>query len=306
MPDLSVDLAGLSLRNPTILASGILGSDKASLRKVADGGAGAVTIKSITLEPRSGHPNPTVVQVEGGFLNAVGYSNMGLENAKYEFAGASSVGVPVIASIVAEDAEGFELLADEFSSMEFSAIEAVLSCPHTPGLGLLAGHGTPEATLEITRAVKRAAKMPVIIKLSPNTNCVGEVAKAVARGGGSAINMGNTLGPGMVIDTGSGKPVLDFKVGGMSGPVIKPIAVRCVYDVWEATSGKLPIIGTGGVVSGLDAVEMLMAGASAVGIGTGVYYRGIDAFRKVSEELSEYMARRGVRKVKELVGVAHG
>ncbi|MFH0862708.1 MAG: dihydroorotate dehydrogenase [Candidatus Altiarchaeota archaeon] len=306
MPDIEVNLAGLRLRNPTVLASGIMGTDKASLKKVAAGGAGAVTIKSITKEPRSGHSNPTVVQVEGGFLNAVGYSNMGLQNAKVEFAGVSGTGVPVIASIVSEEPEGFAYLAGEFSSMEFSAIEAVLSCPHTPGLGLLAGHGTPEATLEIAMAVRKATKLPVIIKLSPNTACLGEVAKAAMRGGASAINMGNTIGPGMVIDTGSGKPVLDYKVGGMSGPIIKPIAIRCVFDVYAATRGKIPIIGTGGVVTGLDAVEMMMAGASAVGIGTGVYYRGIDVFKKVAGEIEEYMVRRGMKKAKELVGVAHG
>jgi dihydroorotate dehydrogenase (NAD+) catalytic subunit len=306
MPDIEVNLAGLRLRNPTILASGIMGTDKASLKKVSLQGAGALTIKSITWEPRTGHSNPTVVQVEGGFLNAVGYSNMGLENAKVEFAGASSVGVPVIASIVSDSAEGFADLAEEFSSMEFSAIEAVLSCPHTPGLGLLAGQGTPEATLEITREIRKVTKLPLIIKISPNTQCLGEIAQAVVKGGGSVINMGNTLGPGMVIDTGSGKPVLDYKVGGMSGPTIKPIAVRCVFDVWEATRGKVPIIGTGGVVTGLDAVEMMMAGATAVGIGTGVYYRGMDVFKKVSDEIEAYMSRRGIKKVKELVGVAHG
>jgi len=306
MVDVKVELGALKLKNPTILASGIMGTDKASLAKVARNGAGAVTIKSITKDARSGHPNPTIVQVEGGFLNAVGYSNMGLENAKVEFAGVSSVGAPVIASIVAEDAKGFGYLAQELSSFEFSAIEAVLSCPHTPGLGLLAGQGTPECTLEITRAVRRATRLPVIVKLSPNTMDIGDIARFAVKGGANIINMGNTLGPGMTIDTGSGKPVLAFKVGGMSGPIVKPIAVRCVYDVYEATRGKTPIIGTGGVVNGLDAAEMMMAGASAVGIGTGVYYRGLDVFKKVTDELEEFLTRRGIRKASELTGVAHG
>jgi dihydroorotate dehydrogenase (NAD+) catalytic subunit len=283
-----------------------MGSDKASLRKVAEAGAGAVTIKSITREPQSGHPNPTVVEVEGGFLNAIGYSNMGLENAKVEFAGVSGVGVPVVASIVADDAEGFALLAEGFSSMEFSALEAVLSCPHTPGFGLLAGHGTPDATLAITKAVVKACKLPVIVKLSPNIMNLGEIAKAAVKGGASALNMGNTLGPGMVIDAGSGRPVLGFKLGGMSGPIVKPIAVRCVYDVYEATRGKIPVIGTGGVINGSDAVEMLMAGATAVGVGTGIYYRGLNVFKQICDELEEYMVRHGVRKLGELVGVAHG
>jgi dihydroorotate dehydrogenase (NAD+) catalytic subunit len=306
MPDLTVDLAGIRLENPTILASGIMGSDKASLGKVAAAGAGAVTIKSITREPRPGHPNPTMVEVEGGFLNAMGYCNMGLDNAKVEFAGVSAVGVPVIASVVAEDADGFAHLAEAFSSMEFSAVEAVLSCPHTPGLGLLAGQGTPEATSEITKATRRATKLPVIVKLSPNTMDVGAVAKAAVKAGAAAINMGNTLGPGLVVDTGSGKPVLGYKIGGMSGPIVKPIAVRCVFDVYEAIKGKAPIIGTGGVSKGADAVEMVLAGATAVGVGTGVYYRGLTVFTQICDEISEYMVRRGVRKLTELVGVAHG
>ncbi len=306
MPDLSVKFAGMELSNPTILASGIMGSTKASLAKVVKAGAGAVTIKSVTKEPRSGHPNPTVVEVEGGFLNAIGYSNMGLENAKMEYAGVSAAGAPVIASIVAEDAEGFAYLAGEFSGMEFSAVEVVLSCPHTPGLGLLAGHGTPEATSEITKAVKRATKLPVIVKLSPNTLGLGEIAKAAAKAGADALNMGNSMGPGMVIDTASAKPVLGFKIGGMSGPIVKPIAIRCVYDVYEATRGKIPIIGTGGVVKGSDAAEMMLAGATAVGVGTGVYYSGLEVFKLVAEGLKEQMVRRGVDNVKDLVGVAHG
>jgi dihydroorotate dehydrogenase (NAD+) catalytic subunit len=306
MPDLKVDLAGLRLGNPTILASGIMGSDKASLRKVALGGAGAVTMKSVTTEPRVGHPNPTVVQVEGGFLNAIGYSNMGIANAMVEFAGASSVGVPVIASIVASSPKEFGQMAEPLSSMEFSAIELPLSCPHTPGFGLMAGHGTPQATEEIAKTVRKVTRLPIIVKLSPNSMALGELAQAAVKGGASIINMGNTLGPGMVIDTGSGKPVLDFKVGGMSGPIVKPISIRCVYDVWEATKGRVPIIGTGGVVTGLDAIEMMMAGASAVGVGTGVYYRGMDVFSKITSEIEEYLERRGMKRMRDLVGVAHG
>ena len=306
MADLGVELPGLKLKNPTILASGIMGSDKASLKKIADSGAGAVTLKSITSEPRTGHSNPTVVQVDGGFLNAVGYSNMGLENSKIEFAAVSSVGVPVIASIVAATTAEFAYLTQELQGFEFSAIEVVLSCPHTPGLGLLAGHGTPEATKEIAQTVKKFSKIPIIIKLSPSSHGLGEIAKAAYEGGADILNMGNTLGPGMVIDTNCGKPVLAYKVGGMSGKAIKPISVRCVYDVYEATKSKIPIIGCGGVVTGLDAVEMFMAGASAVGVGTGVYYRGLDVFQKISKEIDQYMKTKGLKSIKELVGVAHG
>ncbi len=306
MPDYSVNLAGLRLRNPVILASGIMGSDLASLRKVASAGAGAVTTKSITLMPRKGHDNPTLVEVEGGFLNCIGYSNMGLENAKSEYLKVPDLPVPAILSVVAEDSAGFAKMAGELAPLGFSAVEAVLSCPHTPGYGLLAGHGTPEATYDITRAVKEAVKVPVFVKLSPNTPCLGEISKAAASAGADAINMGNSLGPGMVIDTGFAKPVLSYSVGGMSGKAIKPIAVRCVWDVWEATGGKTPIIGTGGVTTGLDAVEMMLAGASAVGVGTAVHYRGLGVFRDIPSEIKSYMGERGIGSLKELVGAAHG
>ncbi len=306
MADVSVELAGLKLKNPTVLASGIMGSDFPSIRKIAESGAGAVTIKSITKKPREGHANPTMVEVEGGFLNAIGYSNMGLDNAKYEFSRVSELGIPAIASVVSEDAQGFAELAAEFSQLGFSAVEAVLSCPHTPGLGLLAGHGTPEATAEIVSAVKKSCKAPLIVKLSPNSLNLGEIAKAAMKSGADIINMGNSLGPGMLIDTDCAKPVLSFKVGGMSGKAIKPITVRCVFDVYEATSGKIPVIATGGVVSGMDAVEMMMAGATAVGVGTGVYYFGFDVFQKITDELNEYLDAQKMSSPKELVGVAHG
>ncbi len=303
LADLSISLCGIKLRNPLILASGFLGVTKASLKNVADNGAGAVTMKSVSREPRKGHKSPIVLTDGDVMINAVGYSNPGLTEAKKEFTGLDDVGVPVIASIIGEDAAQFGYVAKNFLSREFAAVEIPLSCPHTPGYGLLAGQGTPEATYEITKAVKKNTKLPVMVKLSPNIPAIGEVALAAAKAGADAINMGNTAGPGMFIDIKAKKPILDFKFGGLSGPAIKPIAVRCVYDVYEAV--KIPVIGTGGVTTGEDAVEMLMAGASAVGIGSAVYYRGIDVFKLVSDEISEFMHSEGYSSIKEMVGVAH-
>jgi dihydroorotate dehydrogenase (NAD+) catalytic subunit len=293
----------MKLRNPLILASGFLGVTKASLKNVADNGAGAVTIKSISREPRKGHNSPIVLADRDVVINAVGYSNPGLAEAKKEFAGIGEVGIPVIASIIGKEAEEFGYMARNFLSPEFAAVEIPLSCPHTPGYGILGGQGTPEATGEITKAVKGGTKLPVIVKLSPNIQCIGEVAKAAEKAGADAINMGNTAGPGRFIDTKAKKPILDFKFGGLSGPAIKPIAVRCVYDVFEAV--KIPIIGTGGVTTGGDAVEILMAGASAIGIGSAVHYRGVDVFKKVSDEISHFMKSEGYSKIKEMVGIAH-
>jgi dihydroorotate dehydrogenase (NAD+) catalytic subunit len=304
--DLSVSLFGKKLRNPLILASGFLGVTKASLKYVAENGAGAVTIKSVSREPRQGHDSP-IVLADGDFMiNAVGYSNPGMTEAKKEFSGLGEVGVPVIASIIGEDASRFGYMAKNFLSDEFAAVEVPLSCPHTPGYGLMGGQGTPEATLEITKAVKRNTKLPVIVKISADVQAIGEVAKAAAKGGADAVNVTNTIGPGMLIDVHAKKPILGFKVGGLSGPAIKPIAIRCVYDVYEAVkSAKVAVIGTGGVTLGEDAVEMIMAGASAVGIGSAVHYRGIDVFRKVGGEIADFMRSEGYSKIEEMVGIAH-
>jgi dihydroorotate dehydrogenase (NAD+) catalytic subunit len=300
---LGTQLCGIKLRNPLILAAGILGVTKASLMNVEKNGAGAVTIKSISREPRKGHSNPIIITYEAGMMNAVGYSNPGLADAKEEFTNLKEVGIPVIASIIGTTAEDFEFMARNFLSNEFAAVELPLSCPHTPGFGTLAGQGTPEATYDITRAVKKSTQLPVFVKLSPNTQEIGEVARAAERGGADAITAVNTLGPGMVIDIKTKQPVLDFKVGGVSGPALRPIAVRCVYDIFESV--KIPVIGVGGITAGRDAVEMLMAGASAVGIGTAVYYRGIDVFRKVSAEMQQFMEQEGYKNINQLVGVAH-
>jgi len=301
---LETNFCGIGLKNPTILASGLMGVTKDSLKKVAAGGAGAVTIKSISKEARDGHHNPILVDYESGFLNAVGYSNSGIDEAKKEFINLKEVGVPVIGSIIGTTAKDFEFMAKNFAE-GFDAIEIPLSCPHTPGFGMLAGQSTPEATKEITKAVKENIKVPLIVKISPSAPDLGGIAKAAQEAGADALNVGNTLGPGMVINIEARKPVLDFKVGGLSGPGIKPVAIRCVYDCYKATDGKMPIIGTGGITTGRDAIEFMMAGASTLGIGTAIYYRGIDVFKKVCDEMKEWMEKESVKSLKEIVGVAH-
>jgi dihydroorotate dehydrogenase (NAD+) catalytic subunit len=302
---LDVELTGLRLKNPTVLASGILGISKKMMLSVAKAGAGAVTTKSITIKPREGHKNPVLIQTTNEtFLNAVGYSNPGLEETKKEFKDLGDFPVPIIGSLVGCDAEEFAYLAENVKGIGFKAIEIVLSCPHTPGFGLLVGQGTPEATEEITSAVRKKTKLPLFVKVSPNTMCLGDVVKAAEKAGADGITAVNTLGPGMAIDIETAKPILDFKVGGMSGPAIRPIAIRCVYDIYESV--KIPIIGVGGITNGKDAIEMMMAGATVVGIGTGIYYHELDIFKKVCDEMSEFMKSHGYSRLKEIVGVAHG
>jgi len=300
---LNTKIGKLELGNPTILASGILGVSKASLKRVANNGAGAVTIKSISLEPRKGHNSPILIAFESGMMNAVGYSNSGAKAATEEFKELSDIDVPVIGSVVGTTPKDFVDVINQLKDINFSAIELPLSCPHTPGFGTLAGQGTPEATYKITKAVRKVTSLPLIVKVSPNTQEIGKIAKAAEKAGADAINAVNTLGPGMAINIEAKKPILDFKVGGLSGPAIRPIAVRVVYDIYESV--KIPIIGTGGINTGRDAVEMMMAGASAVGIGSGVYYRGVDIFQKVCDELEEFMEKEGYNSIEQMRGLAH-
>lgn len=306
--DLSVDLAGIPLANPTVLASGILGLSNELLERLVQSGAGAATIKSVSPEPRKGHNGPTVIAYEGGMLNAVGYSNPGMEAAAREFDGVGDLAMPIFASAIGQDAAEFASVARTLMPCGFAALELPLSCPHTPGYGVLAGHSTPEATEEITRAVREVTDRPIFVKLSPNVPAMGELVLAALEGGATGISAVNTLGPGMVIDVNTQHPVLDFKVGGISGPALRPVAVRCVYDAYATMRDNgwdAPIIGIGGVSSGQHALEMIMAGASAVGVGTGAYQRGPSVFNHITHELTEMCEQLDIESLKSVRGAAH-
>ena len=303
MPSLAVNLCGLKLSNPTILASGIVGISRASISAAVRGGAGEVTTKSLSIEMRKGHPAPIILTFPGGMLNSVGYSNPGIDNIKDEYGDTSSVAAPVIGSLTGRNKEEYQALAEKAAELDFAALEVVLSCPHTPGYGTMAGLATPEQTELITRAVRALTKKPLLIKLSPNVMGITDLAKAAEAGGADGITAVNTGGPGMIIDIRSRKPILGGKIGGVSGDALRPIAVRCVYDIYEAV--KIPIIGTGGVLNGDHAIEMILAGATAIGIGTGIYYRGIDVFKKVTEELRIFMESEGISELAEIRGAAH-
>lgn len=306
-PDLSVTLCGVRLQNPLVLASGILGTSAELLERVARCGAGAVTSKSCGPTPRAGHPNPTVLDWGHGLINAVGLSNPGvdeevriLRDAKARLA---PLGVPLIASIFAETAQGFGDVARQVAEAAPDFVEVNISCPNVE-----AEFGRPFAAdardaAAVTAAVRRAVSLPVIVKLSPNVPDIAAIARAVESEGADAIAAINTLGPGMVIDPDSGRPILANLTGGVSGPAIRPIAVRCVYDVSRAV--RIPVIGIGGVARGRDAVEMIMAGATAVGIGSAVYYRGPEVFAAVREELRRFMEAHGYSAVSQMRGLAH-
>lgn len=305
--DLSVRLAGIDLDNPTVLASGVLGVSRDLLLRVAGCGAGAAVIKSVTVAPREGHDNPTVIAYEAGMLNAVGYPNPGMEEAAREFHDVDELAIPIFASAVGQEAEDFARVVEALMPCGFAAVELPLSCPHTPGYGTLAGHATPEATERITRAVREATDRPIFVKLTPNVPGIGALALAAVEGGADGISAVNTLGPGMIINVEAREPVLDFRMGGVSGPALRPVAVRCVYDVATAlrqAGHDAPIIGVGGVATGRDALEMIMAGAHAVGVGTAVYARGIEVFGQIVDELRDLCARLGIASLAEARGCA--
>ena len=301
--DIGTKILGVKLRNPTMLASGIVGISGAACCYAAKNGAGAIVPKSIGPMEREGHNNPILVEFKGGFLNAVGLPNAGIDNSlgEIEFA-MKNAGVPVIPSIFGGTKEEFGIVAEKMSALKPQLIEVNLSCPNTASDFGDAFALSEKAAGDVIRIVKEKTKVPIIAKLGPNVPSIRRIAKAVEEAGADAIAAINTM-PGMVIDVKTAKPVLHNKQGGVSGHALKPIAVNCIYDIYEAV--KIPIIGIGGVTTGEDAVEMIMAGAVAVEIGTAIYYRGIDVFRKVSDEIKQFMTENGYSTIKEMVGMAH-
>ena len=298
---LQTKLCNIKLKNPTILASGILGVTKDSINRIGKSGAGAVTLKSLCHEERQGNANPTMFAYDGVFLNAVGLPGQGIDSAMKDFGRLDNLSVPVIGSIYGYRIEQFGEVAKKMASLMPAMIEVDISCPHMDyGKPYYAD---PELTAKVTAIVKKnAGKIPVSIKLSPNVYDIKEIAHAAEKSGADAITAINTV-TGMVIDVDAKKPILDNKIGGVSGPALKSIAVRCVYEIYETV--KIPIIGTGGVTYGKDAIEMIMAGATAVGIGTGIYYIGIGIFKKVCDEMIAWMKKNKINNLDEIRGCAH-
>lgn len=306
-PDLSVEFCGVRLRNPLVLAAGILGTGAELLARVAESGAGMVTTKSCGPLPREGHPNPTVLDWGHGLINAVGLANPGIEEEVKIIRRARTLleplGVPLVSSVFAETVEGFAEVGRKVGEARPDFIELNISCPNVS-----AEFGRPFASdaadaAWVTAAVKDVTSIPIIVKLSPNVIDIAAIASSVEQAGADAIAAVNTVGPGMIIDIYSGQPILANKVGGISGPAIRPIAVRCVYDIYQAV--KVPIIGIGGVSEARDALEMVMAGATAVGVGSAVHYRGVEVFQAILDEMRAFMREEGYASLNEARGIAH-
>lgn len=295
MPSLSTHVGGLDLKNPVLLAAGILGTTGASLHRAAAAGAGGVVTKSVGSVSRDGHPGPTIVSVTGGLLNAMGLPNPSYRDFQGEIEIARSGGVPVIASIFGSSAAEFAQIA---RGLKADAFELNLSCPHAEKYGSELGR-YPDLVESVTGAVKAASDVPVWVKLTPNTADISELGLAAQRGGADAVVAINTL-KAMAIDIESGYPILGNRFGGLSGAAIKPVAVRCVYEL--AGSLDIPVIGVGGVSCWQDALEMIMAGASAVQVGTALI-GGYGVFEEINTGLASYLERKSMT-LKDICGLS--
>ncbi len=271
------------------------------LKRVYDSGAGAVVTKSLGPAARSGHINPTLVEVEGGVLNAMGLPNPGVEGYLDELRELKHGGVPVVASFFASTIEEFRVGAEALCGAGADALELNLSCPNVGGEpGMCAADAI--SVERVTAAVKGVANAPVFVKLSPNVTDIVGVAVAAEKGGADAVTAVNTL-KAMAIDADFRRPILTNVTGGLSGPALKPVALRCVWEIAEAV--KIPIIGCGGVTNWRDAVEYMLAGASAVEIGSGIMYEGFEVYGKVNKGIEKYLKENGFDSVREVVGLAH-
>ena len=298
-PSLSTSIGQIKLERPTILASGILGISLDVFNRIYRAGAGAVVTKSLSKEPWEGYPNPTMFSVNGnGWLNAVGLSNPG---ASY-FAKMISQNqdVPIIVSLVGSTEDDFDFMVKQFENVKVLAYELNLSCPHVAKVGLEVGDDL-ELVKKIVKKIKSVTKVPVIAKVGLGTTHYLDTVAAACDAGIDAITAINTL-RAMAIDVETERPILSNKIGGLSGTPIKPIAVRCVYEI--SSQYEIPIIGCGGISNWKDAVEFLLAGASAVQIGSAVGDGWIDVFDEINTGILQYMEKKGFSKIEEMIGRA--
>lgn len=299
MNRLNVELPGLRLKNPIMPASGCFGFGREFSQFYDLSKLGAIMIKATTLEPRFGNPTPRVAETAAGMLNAIGLQNPGLEKViAEELPWLSQFDVPIIANVAGSVEEDYVAVAREISqAANVKALELNISCPNVKTGGIAFGT-IPEVAKQLTRKVKEVSAVPVYVKLSPNVSNIVEMAQAVEAGGADGITMINTL-VGMRLDIKTGKPILANLTGGLSGPAIKPIAIRMIYEISQAVS--LPVIGMGGVQSAEDVIEFLYAGASAVAVGTANLVDPL-VCPAIIDDLPDVLERLGYEHIKECIG----
>jgi dihydroorotate dehydrogenase (NAD+) catalytic subunit len=275
--------------------------DAGSMYRIFKSGAGAIVTKSIGLTPREGYPNPSCIELECGLLNAMGLPNPGIDEFKTELIKLNKLKVTIIGSIFGKNSNEFTKLGIEMQDAGANALELNMSCPHAKGYGLELG-SNHKIVEKITGNVKKSVSIPVFVKISPNLTDITKIAQSAEKGGADAIVAINTV-KAMKIDIETKRPILSNKIGGYSGKAIKPIGIRCVYEIYKKLN--IPIIGVGGISTGEDAIEYIMAGASAVQIGSSIYSRELNVFEKVCKEIQNWMKDNDYKKIDELIGAAN-
>ncbi|MCL2143577.1 MAG: dihydroorotate dehydrogenase [Methanomassiliicoccaceae archaeon] len=296
---LGTHIGTLKLDRPGMVASGIMDETGDSMARMFSLGAGAVVTKSIGSERRDGHPNPTFIELPYGYVNAMGLPNPGIDNFGDEIAAAAKAGI-IIGSVFASSPKEFASLSEKMESYGVSAVELNLSCPHAKGYGIEMGTDV-KMVHSIVSKVKDSVKIPVYAKLTPNTHMLTEIGKAVQDAGGDAIVAINTL-KAMVIAPEFAMPVLSNRFGGLSGPAVRPVGVRAVYDLRSVLD--IPLIGVGGICGWRDAAEYIMAGACAFQVGSALGMN-INALGDINKGLKRFMKEYGYSSIEKMVGAAH-
>ncbi len=298
-PSLTTSIGGIQLDRPAMLASGILGISLDVFNRLYRSGAGAVVTKSLSNEPWEGYPNPTIFSVNGGgWINAVGLSNPGAPNFAKMIE--SNQDVPIIVSLVGSVPDDFKMMIEEFTNCNVTAFELNLSCPHVAKVGLEVGDD-PELVKKIVTTVKNSTNIPAIAKVGLGTTNYLNTVKTAIDSGIDAITAINTV-RAMAIDVETQRPILSNKFGGLSGTPIKPIALRCVYEI--SSKYDIPVIGCGGISTWEDAIEFFLAGASAIQIGSAIGDNWINVFNDINKGILQYMKQKNYSTLNEMVGLA--
>ena len=295
---LQTELAGIKLRTPVMAASGTFGFGEEFFDFIEQADVGAIVVKGMTREPRKGNSGRRMAETPAGMLNCIGLQNPGVDVFLREILPRiKQLDTPIIVNINGNVQEDYAYLAEVLDASGVAGIEVNISCPNTRH-GCMAFGVIAQTAAEVTAAVKAKTKLPVIVKLSPNVTDITEIARAVEAAGADAVSLINTL-VGMAIDTRTWKPVLGNVVGGLSGPAVKPVALRMVWQTAQAV--KIPVIGMGGITTANDAVEFLLAGASAIAIGTANFVNP-QAISDIAAGLTSYLELRQLGNVSQLVG----
>lgn len=296
--NMKVEIAGKVFKNPVTTASGTFGSGAEFAQFVDLSKLGAVTTKGVANIPWEGNPTPRIAETRGGMLNAVGLQNPGIELfCQRDIPYLREQGADIIVNVCGKTVEDYVAVVERLSDEDVDLLEINVSCPNVKAGGIAFGQN-PEALYQITKEIKKKAKQPIVMKLSPNVTDITEMARAARDGGSDALSLINTI-TGMKIDIHRRKFVLANQTGGMSGPAIKPVAVRMIYQVHKAVD--LPLIGMGGVMNGEDAIELMMAGASMVSVGTANFHNP-RATMEVLEGIEAYMKKYHIEDIHEIIG----